>query len=68
MRNRAASNSTLLSEVISLQKFKPTKKYKHSRLREEDPDMEEEHLSESSESQQWVKIEKKDLVAKVKCL
>ncbi|KAK6631796.1 hypothetical protein RUM43_013860 [Polyplax serrata] len=47
--NRATSNSTLLSEVISLQRFKPTK-YKHCRLRE-DPDLEEAHLSESSDFQ-----------------
>lgn len=47
------SNSTLLSEVISLQRFKPSNKYKHSRLREEEPDVEEEEqISESSESQQ----------------
>lgn len=52
VRNRATSNSTLLSEVISLQRFKPSRIYKHSRLREEDHEMEEEHLSDSTDSQQ----------------
>ncbi|KAL0276483.1 UNVERIFIED_CONTAM: hypothetical protein PYX00_004046 [Menopon gallinae] len=52
VRSRATSNSTLLSEVISLQRFKPTRKYKHSRLREEEQDLEEEHLSEAYDSQE----------------
>lgn len=50
VRSRATSNSTLLSEVISLHKFKPSRIYKHSRLREEDNEMEEEEtLSDTSQ-------------------
>lgn len=52
VRSRATSNSTLLSEVISMRRFAP-RKCRHSRLREVDPEA-EEGAGDSSDSQRFV--------------